>query len=401
MNSRRFPKLCNDKTCTGCGACENVCPAEAIILSENDEGFLIPHVNENSCIGCLKCEKLCPVLSYDGKENDISNFKTYASWNNDENIRKESSSGGIFSALAEKVITFGGHVYGAAYDENLNLKHIGVDKIESICKLRKSKYIQSSTGKVLKEIKEILDKSEQYVLFTGTPCQIAGLKSFLGKDYRNLICVDVICHGVPSNSFFKKYIQWIESKLKIKVSDFEFRNKKTGWKDSCRIAIDETGKRYYIPCKLDFFYNCFGKLNNSLRECCYNCKFKNRLDFHADITIGDFWGIGTEQPFNIKQAKLKGISIVITKTEKGSRFINDIDFYKQERTYKEGIIKNPGLYLSAKRPQSRDTIYKDLQSFDFDLLVKTYAKNSIKERFIYWLREKTPFLIRLLRQYGR
>ena len=109
MNSRRFPKLCNDKTCTGCGACENVCPAEAIILSENDEGFLIPHVNENSCIGCLKCEKLCPVLSYDGKENDISNFKTYASWNNDENIRKESSSGGIFSALAEKVITFGGN----------------------------------------------------------------------------------------------------------------------------------------------------------------------------------------------------------------------------------------------------------------------------------------------------
>lgn len=397
MTNKELPQLCNDTTCTGCGACENICPTGAIKLSENNEGFLVPYVNTNICIGCHKCEKACPVIQYNSKENDITKYITYACWNNDDKIRKDSTSGGVFSSLAETVITQGGYVYGAAYDERLNLKHIKINEIDSLYKLRKSKYIQSAIGNVLKEIKDILTKTELCVLFTGTPCQIAGLKSFLGKDFKNLICIDLICHGVPANSFFRKYISWLESKFKIRITDFEFRNKKVGWKDSCRIAISDTGNKYYIPRKLDFFYNCFGKQSNSLRECCYNCKFKNRSDFYADITIGDFWGIGSEQPFNVKQAKIKGISMMIIKTQKGAEFIENMSFYKQKRTYTEGTIKNPGLYSSAKRPLSRDTIYKDLNSLDFESLVNKYTKTSTREKASYWLRENIPFVIKLFR----
>ena len=398
MNNSELPKLCNDETCTGCGACENTCPTDAIKLLGNEEGFLMPHVNEQKCIGCHKCEKACPVLSFDEKTDDTSNYKTFACWHNDDKIRKESSSGGIFSVLAEKILTDKGSVYGAAYDESLNLKHIKVIRNESLYKVRKTKYIQSQIGKIFKDVKEDLKDPGKKVLFTGTPCQIAGLKSFLINDYDNLICVDLICHGVPSNLFFKKYITWIESKLNINISNFEFRNKKVSWKDSCRIAESKEGKQYYIPRKLDFFYNCFGKQNNSLRECCYNCKFKNRADFHADITIGDFWGIGTEQQFKEKQAKINGISILLIKTEKGAMFIKDMDFYKQERTYREGMMKNPGIYSSAKRPKSRDTLYKDLLLLNFEDLTKKYTTTNIRERASYWLRENIPFLIKLIRQ---
>lgn len=398
MNNHKLPELCNEITCTGCGACENICPVDAIRLLENKEGFLIPDVNEHKCIGCHKCERTCPVLSYDGKTDNTSSHKTYACWNNNEEIRRESSSGGIFSALADKVIKQGGTVYGAAYDDIMYLKHFkAVDDI-SLSKLRKTKYIQSRTGKIFVDVKKDLMESHEPVLFTGTPCQIAGLKSFLGKDYDNLICTDLICHGVPSNLFFKKYIQWLESKLGICISDFEFRNKKVSWKDSCRMAISTKGKRYYITRKLDFFYNSFGKQNNSLRECCYDCKFKNRVDFHADMTIGDFWGIGIKNPLNDKDAKIKGISILIVKSEKGAMFINDMDFHKLERPYKEGVMKNPAIYSSAKRPQSRNTLYMDLLSLDFDDLVKKYTTTNIKEKTIYWLRENMPFLIKLIRR---
>lgn len=389
MNNKIAPILCDDFTCTGCGACENICPVDAIKLEANFEGFLVPSIDSNRCIGCLKCEKSCPVKNVTKTTND-NNPKVYAAWNNNEDIRKESSSGGIFSALAETIIKKGGIVCGAAYDDNMNVNHIIIDSINDIAKLRGSKYVQSNINKIFREIKEYL-KKDKLVLFVGTPCQTYGLKLFLGKDYNNLIICSFICHGVPSFYLFNKYIYWLENKYKKRIINFEFRNKKIGWTDSIRMIYFNDGTKKHISLKEDFYYCLFGKKHSSLRECCYNCKMKN-LQEHSDITLGDFWGIGEKEKWGHKKSIIDGVSACIILSLKGERLLNNCILnkyiYTELREYKELKRRNPALYSSAERPFCRNLIYKDLHLLNFTDFIKKYYNTT-----------KRDFLINIIRRY--
>ena len=204
--------------CVGCGACENVCPVKAISMQENEEGFLYPVVDSDLCVSCNKCNHVCPVQKNE-KKAVVS--KAYAAWNKDDAILRGSSSGGVFSILAQYVLRKGGVVCGAAFDEGNVVKHILVENAADLEKLRGSKYVQSEIGHIFVQIKDLL-KSGRQVLFSGTPCQVAGLNSYLEKDFDNLLTVDVACHGVPSPKVWQKYI----FELGKDVSQFNFRDKR-------------------------------------------------------------------------------------------------------------------------------------------------------------------------------
>lgn len=213
------------KHCTGCETCAQLCPVNAIEMLENDEGFFEPFVNQDKCINCGACLKRCPQINKQQKNNQ--KVQVYAAKNKDRNVLLQSSSGGIFSAIAEEIIRSGGVVFGANQNENLETEHVLVKKIEDLYKLRGSKYIQSSTKNTYKQAKEYLEKGQK-VLYSGTPCQIAGLKSFIGKEYEGLYTVEVICHGVPNQKLLKEQIKDLEKKYKRKISRISYRDKEYG-----------------------------------------------------------------------------------------------------------------------------------------------------------------------------
>lgn len=231
-----MPDVLNDKReCCGCSACSQVCPKECIDMLEDREGFLYPEIDSNKCIECDKCRKICPVVNADeGKEKNIRDTVypvAYGGWNLDNDIRLESSSGGAFSVMAEKILEQKGRVYGCALDNHMKAVHIGVDTKKQLYKLRGSKYVQSEMGNIYREIKSVLETGRK-IMFVGTPCQVAGLNSYLGKYYENLIKVDFICHGVPSPKVFKSYIKHLEKGKGGKIITFKFRNKDHGWHSS-------------------------------------------------------------------------------------------------------------------------------------------------------------------------
>lgn len=197
MINQNLPRLCDDSVCTGCSTCSSVCEQKALNLISGNEGFYRPLINTDKCISCGLCEKVCPVLNGVKAISSLENPLVYAAWNKDENVRAESSSGGVFSALAETVLEMGGIVCGAAYANDMSVSHICIEKKSDLSKLRLSKYVQSYIGDAFRNVKEYA-KQGRTVLFCGTPCQAAGLRNFLRKDYPNIICCDFICHGVPS-----------------------------------------------------------------------------------------------------------------------------------------------------------------------------------------------------------
>lgn len=215
----------NDKqNCCGCSACYNICPTNCIQMIEDAEGFIYPKIDEKSCIDCKLCKIVCPVLN--GKEQTKMPV-FYGSKNKDNEIRLKSSSGGIFFSIAEYVISNGGMVFGAAFDNNMALEHIEVENVEGIYKLMGSKYLQSNIKNTYVRAEQYL-KDNKIVLFTGTPCQISGLKTFLQKDYENLYLVDVVCHGVPSPKVFREYMKELNAINKSKIKDIHFRDKRLG-----------------------------------------------------------------------------------------------------------------------------------------------------------------------------
>lgn len=216
--------VCDKKECCGCGACQQICPKKCIIMEEDLDGFLYPTINTEKCVNCKVCQKVCPILKKKQTETKCTSI-AYAAYCNDALVRANSSSGGVFTLLALKVLEQGGVVFGAAMTEDgTRVHHISINSPENIELLQGSKYVQSQIGNCFKEAKNYLDCGQK-VLFSGTPCEIEGLKSFLRKEYSNLVCVDVICHGCPSPNVWKKYIADIKSKVSFKVEKISFRNK--------------------------------------------------------------------------------------------------------------------------------------------------------------------------------
>ncbi|MFR1757493.1 MAG: Coenzyme F420 hydrogenase/dehydrogenase, beta subunit C-terminal domain, partial [Thomasclavelia spiroformis] len=297
--------------CSGCHGCMNICPKNCITMKEDNEGFWYPIVDREKCIECGLCEKSCPIL------NDMSvknSPKAYACYNKDDEIRKESSSGGIFTLLASYIIKRGGVVYGAAFNNKFEVEHIQVSTIDDLSKLRGSKYVQSKLGNTYSEIKKLLSQ-EKLVYFSGTPCQVDGLLSFLNKKYDNLICQDIICHGVPSPKLWKYYLRQFKLEDNAKIV---FRDKSTGW-DSYSFTINQNNKYSQLASQNDYMKVFLKDL--CLRPSCYDCHSKS-LHRNSDITLGDFWGI--KEIYSEMYDENKGTSLVFINSDKGKNIFNKI-----------------------------------------------------------------------------
>lgn len=314
----------NKKKCSGCGACYQICPTSAIHMEKDKEGFLYPIIDNGKCIRCGMCKKSCPIINYQCKTDNI--LGCYVGYNQNTSVRLNSSSGGVFSIIAEFILCRGGVVYGVAYDNQWNTHHICVEDKKDLQMLRGSKYIQSKTENSFKETKERLERG-QYVLYSGTECQISGLKRYLNKEYDNLITVGVLCHGVPSQLVWEKYIQNKIEKNQSNISAISFRNKDSGWKDYSVVINFENGNIYRSKMSQDKYMNMFLS-EICLRPSCYDCKFK-KLERNSDITLGDCWGIERYMP---EMDDNNGTSVILIHSKKGKKIFESI---KNELNYKE------------------------------------------------------------------
>ncbi len=304
----------NKEECCGCSACSQICPQNCIDMNQDCEGFFYPTVDKDKCIDCHLCEKVCPSIS---KTSFESEQKAIVAYNTSED-RLVSSSGGIFSLLAKKIITDGGIVYGAVYDNNWLVKHAKCERVEELDKLRGSKYLQSSNEGVFSELKEYLLAGKK-VLYVGTACQVTGLKTFLRKEYSNLFTVDVLCHGVPSPGVWERYIKYLQNKYQSKISEISFRDKVTGWKNYSFTVKFESGYTYTEKFNKNPFMRLF--LGNTiLRPACHLCKYKS-LNRSSDLTIGDAWGVENIYP---EMDDNKGASVVVIHNSKGRTMIESI-----------------------------------------------------------------------------
>lgn len=299
----------NKADCCGCGACQQSCPKNCITMASDGEGFLYPQVDEAACVNCGLCEKVCPILKK--QKPSAYDVTAYAAYTSNEEIRRISSSGGIFSVLAQEILSRGGVVAGAAFDEDLSVRHILVQKDGELNRLRGSKYVQSRMEDTYIQIRDLL-KQEKAVLFTGVSCQVAGLKAFLGREYDNLYTVDVLCHGVPSPKVWKAYCQEKEGVFGEKPSEVSFRDKRISWR---KYSISMKSGQNELYCRRggeDAYLQVFLK-DLCLRPSCHSCRFKNvpRL---SDLTIGDAWGIEKHMP---DMDDDRGTSVVLVNSRKG------------------------------------------------------------------------------------
>ena len=304
----------------------------------------------------------------------FNTLAAYAAYSTNDEIRKVSSSGALFSVFAEYILSFNGIVYGVAMEADCKYaEFIRVDNREELSKLRGSKYLQAKMGNIFKQIKRDLD-NKKIVLFTGVGCQVNGLKAFLGKDYENLFCVDVICHGVPSSALWKKYVEDLERINKAKLRSVNFRCKDSKWADYEIKKTDAKQSSIYVSKDGDSYMQMFLR-NYCLRPSCYECVAKKNK--HSDITIADFWGIEEVAP---EMNDNKGVSFVIVRTHRGSELLKKVEekLFLKIVTYQEGVKENPCEYESVKRPVQRETFFVDMNTMSFFELENKYIPVSLK-----------------------
>lgn len=366
-----YLKCNNVESCYGCNACEQICPKNAIKLIENSEGFNYPLLDDKLCVNCGLCEKVCPYTK-ELVDNEINNVYGLQNLNQDDLMK--SSSGGAFIAMAKFVLSKGGFVAGCVLDENFVAKHILTNDLNLVEKMQGSKYVQSYIGNVYTNIKELLDDGK-FILFSGTPCQVAGLKFFLMKGYDNLLTIDLICHGVPSQFLLNEYIKNQNKELK----DLKFRDKKAnGWRSAGTISYKDCTKK--ISPNNDSYYNLYYIENAVSRMSCYSCKYAttNRV---GDITIGDFWNINDE--FSNIDTK-NGFSEIKINSNKGMDFFNSIknNFFIVDATLKIIVNGNGNLVKPCEKPDIRDEIYNEINKYGYKFVVKKYCHFSYIKPFL-------------------
>lgn len=364
--------LAIDKSkCCACTACKNICPKQAIEMISDERGFLYPKIDEDRCIRCGLCEKVCFYnTGYKVLDDHLNKIGTYAVKHKDFNIRMNSRSGGIFTALSDYILDNKGVIYGVGYKENFIVCYKRAETKEERNKFRGSKYVQSELNDIFKQVKNDLE-ADKWVLFSGTPCHVAGLVKYLGKKkFEKLLLVDIVCHGVPSPKIFKDYILYIEKKYNNKVNNFDFRDKTFGWEEHIE-SFNIKNKKYSSKIYTNLFYSHLG-----LRESCYNCLFTN-LNRPSDITIADCWGIKQNRP-DIDDNK--GVSLVIVNTEKGKfiqeNVVSNLECYSIDiNDYMQPQLKEPN-----KRSEKVDVFWNDYLNNGFDYIVKKYGTVSLKNR---------------------
>lgn len=373
--------VCPKNRCTGCSACLNICPVNAIKFVENKEGFLYPEIDLDKCIHCNKCRKYCSALHTITTSSE--EIESYALKAKDDDIRKISSSGGVFHYLATQILEEKGIVYGAEL-KKFKVTHIRITDERDLIKIKGSKYAQSNLDNIFQQVKQDL-KENKKVLFSGTPCQILGLKKYLNKNYENLYTVSVICHGVMSNKVLQKRIKEFEKQYETKMTDIKFRSKINGWGNASIEYISKRINKSY-PFACDALMNLYNN-NFILRESCYNCPAKSLNSNIADIILGDYWGI-----YHVHREFFDdlGVSAIIIKTQKGKNLYNKIQHqFNVKNTDITNIIKyNPAVIESVKRPPERSKIYNDIENNELRILstLCNYKKirddNHEKERLL-------------------
>lgn len=370
--------ISDKKNCCSCNACVQRCPKHCISMKEDEEGFLYPVVDESACIECGLCEKVCPIL-HQGEERKP--LKVYAAKNKNEEIRMQSSSGGIFTLLAEQVIQERGVVFGARFDENWEVIHDYTETIEGLAPFRGSKYVQSRIGETYQQAEFFL-KQGRKVMFTGTPCQIAGLKQFLHKEYANLLTVDFICHGVPSPGVWRKYLKEViarqgDGKNSVlshakpsfpnsvrDISRIEFRNKRLGWKKysfALTLSVpDGHGAKNTALLSEPYNKNIFMRgflADLYLRPSCYACPVKSGKS-KSDVTLADFWNV--DKVINDIDDD-KGISSILVNTNRGEVYFECLNLYKKQVDFSNVLLYNMTYINSVALSKKRNMFYIDLK----------------------------------------
>ncbi len=370
-----FLKTNNLNECSGCAACYSICNHKAISMQTDENGFLIPVRDNNLCTKCGLCEKVCPIEHPDYSYS--LNPNAFAAY--DPKERRYSSSGGIFYTIAKYVIAQGGVVFGAAFDGDMQLRHIAVETIEGLELLRGSKYVQSNIGETFKDVAKQL-KLNRLIYFTGTPCQIAGLKSFLRKPYDNLITSDLVCHGVPSQKLFDMHLKYLENRTGFKVDAYSFRDCRY-WMIREKVHYTNGKETVVNDGNMSPYLYAFG-LGYSYRECCFDCKFA-KIPRQGDITLADYWGVGRFHPEIDDRG---GVSMVLLNTAKGLYIWNKV---KQNLVIKTSSLEacktyNPNLVCSSKKPEQRKEFLRKLKNESYETLSSTILRcpPSMKNRGI-------------------
>ena len=390
--------LKNTKLCNGCHACFSVCPKDCIAMRANAEGFLYPKIDDNVCVSCGLCKKICPMnKTQTERTGETKTPKAFAVINKNEEIRMQSSSGGVFTLLAEKIINEGGVVFGARFNENWQAEHDYTETTQGLAAFRGSKYVQSKIGNSYKKAKDFLEAGKK-VLFTATPCQIGGLKSYLQKDYENLICADIICHGVPSPKVWQKYVLFREKTAKSKTGKIASRRKNCGWTQFSVSFAFANDTEYCEIFNKDIFMQVFLK-DLCLRSSCYQCGFKS-VNRTSDITIADFWGVQNVAP---KMFDDKGTSLVLTQSPKGQKIFDEIksDTNFAEVDCEKSLQFNPAAIRSCIKPKNRDKFMKNIDKLPFDKLVKKYERESLLNVVFRFIRRVLGKIKRILFNSGK
>ena len=365
--------ISNNVDCCGCNACGDICPRGAIAFKTDYEGFWYPEVNESACIHCGLCEKVCPVIAPADFIRRAKEPSVYAAYTQDEEIRLDSTSGGIHSMLANKLFDKDAFVGGAVYNEDHTVSQIITDQRERLPEIRSSKYLQSNASSVYKAVTARL-KEGRSVFFCGTPCQVQALYKFLGRDDDKLITADFICRGVNSPKVFLSYIDMLEKKYGSRATDIKFKSKEKGWHNfSIRVEF-ENGKVYCKDRWHDLFFIGYLQYNNFVRPSCYDCKFKC-FPQKSDITLADFWGIEKLDP---SMDQDKGTSMVMINSDKGAALFETIkgDIVYKPFSQEEAAIGNPAMNHSLTSSyDTRNSFFSDLDTMPFDKLAAKYFPN--------------------------
>ncbi len=384
------------ENCTGCKACGDVCPKDAITFRTDKEGFWYPEIDRSKCVDCHLCEKVCPELNLK-RLRQTGTFKPeyYALLNKDLSVRLDSTSGGAFSLLANQTFQAGGYVGGAVYTEDFHVRHFLTDNPEDLKRLRSSKYLQSDTAGFYRQVKDLLLQGKK-VLVCGSPCQMSALQLYLDAvDATNLIVCDYICKGINSPKVFRKHLDSLERKYGSKITYVKAKNKELGWRELTFKATFENGKSYYGTGTVDNFTRGYLRSGIFCRPSCYTCDFKS-AHHRADITLGDFWGLEMVAP---ELDDDKGASLLICNTEKGQELFNSV---KEQCLWKkvlfsEVLERNHHLLHSLKHPDvSRDAFFKDVDDLPFEQVAEKYFPITWKDKIPQRIRNRISAIINLL-----
>ena len=382
--------------CTGCGACVQCCPKRCISWTQREFGFRYPQIDKDACVNCGLCEKVCPI----DKALEVSDEqKAYAAVHKDDEVLAKSTSGGAFTAIADAIFAQGGIVYGAAMRDGMQVKHIRTSGKDDFEGLRSSKYLQSDTGTTYQMVEQDL-KQGKTVLYSGTPCQIDGLKNFLRKDYENLYTADIVCHGVGSQAYFDKYMDYARERYG-KIKALRFRSKEyAGW--SCGggvVVVDSSDCLKKIPYRdFDNYYYSYFLSGDIYRKSFYSCKYAN-TNRVGDFTLGDYWGV---EALNLPLQTENGCSLLLVNNQHAMQLLDEIESLDRvETTVEQAAHCNKQLNAPSKLMDSRQNRIGEYESMSGQQIQKEYLKNHRKTVVKGQLKALMPYKLKLLIRSAR